>query len=636
MRGNSGIIGKKLTPSKTLSSGIFDTYDNFNSRKSNDWPLVIKYLSLSYNSGNILENTSQSITFNTEGFIANTTLYWTVLHGNSNATDFYASLVSGSFTQNSSTNTGTFNVVTAFTGNTSKTAKTFQIQIRTGSPTGPVVYTSGTYTIPAITISSLYFNPTTSNENATSNLYFQCGNCGTYGSSVLTLTNTGTITSADISGGLPTSWTISSPGSLNTRSYTILNDYTTEGTETLTVQVSFGGFNLGTAQTLTVNDTSLAPTTGTITPSTTSVTEGNSITFTCTMNNSYTGTVYYTINNITGTMNTADFVDATLSGGFAMTNGSASFSKTLIADGLVEGEAFTASLRYGSISGTIFATTATISVIDANPPAAAQAEYTTPGTYSWTCPTGVTSVSAVCIGGGGGGMEYTSGNGNYPMNGGGGGGLGWKNNISVTPGTAYTVVVGAGGLRGPYNTGSTAGGDSYFINTSTVRGGGGQPGRYSTSVAGGTYTGDGGGNGGGINTNSSGGPSGGGGAGGYAGAGGLGGYASVLLPTAGAGGGGGGGGNNGSSIGHGGGGTGIYGQGANGSAGSSTTAGGGGSGGTAGSVSATSGGSAGNFGGGGGGCNNGGNLAANGAGGAVRLIWGGSNRAFPSTNTGNL
>jgi hypothetical protein len=29
--------------------------------------------------------------------------------------------------------------------------------------------------------------------------------------------------------------------------------------------------------------------------------------------------------------------------------------------------------------------------------------------------------------------------------GGGGGGLGWKNNIAVTPGQSYTVVVGAGG-----------------------------------------------------------------------------------------------------------------------------------------------------------------------------------------------
>ena len=62
-----------------------------------------------------------------------------------------------------------------------------------------------------------------------------------------------------------------------------------------------------------------------------------------------------------------------------------------------------------------------------------QAAYTTPGTYSWTAPTGVTSVSVVCVGGGGsGGAAYWSGGG------GGGGGLGWKNNISVTPCLLYT------------------------------------------------------------------------------------------------------------------------------------------------------------------------------------------------------
>ena len=60
-----------------------------------------------------------------------------------------------------------------------------------------------------------------------------------------------------------------------------------------------------------------------------------------------------------------------------------------------------------------------------------QQEYTTAGTYTWTCPVGVTSVSVVCVGPGG--------------NNGRGGSLRYVNNISVTPGTGYTVVVGAAG-----------------------------------------------------------------------------------------------------------------------------------------------------------------------------------------------
>ena len=108
----------------------------------------------------------QSITLNSIGIITNTTLYWTILHGTTTSSDFYGSTVSGSFTQYSSTNQGTFGVVTNFIGNTGKTTRTFQVQIRTGSISGPVVYTSGTFSIPAITVSSLYWSSNPVNENS--------------------------------------------------------------------------------------------------------------------------------------------------------------------------------------------------------------------------------------------------------------------------------------------------------------------------------------------------------------------------------------------------------------------------------------------------------------------------------------
>lgn len=72
--------------------------------------------------------------------------------------------------------------------------------------------------------------------------------------------------------------------------------------------------------------------------------------------------------------------------------------------------------------------------------------YDTPGTYSWTAPEGVSSVCVVCVGGGGAGSRGESPSSSVQQRiGGGGGGLGWKNNIAVTPGQTYTVVVGAGG-----------------------------------------------------------------------------------------------------------------------------------------------------------------------------------------------
>ena len=71
-----------------------------------------------------------------------------------------------------------------------------------------------------------------------------------------------------------------------------------------------------------------------------------------------------------------------------------------------------------------------------------QPAYTTAGTYIWTAPAGVTSVSVVAIGGGAAGGVRGGAGSRIP--GGTGGGLGWKNNIPITPGATYTVVVGEG------------------------------------------------------------------------------------------------------------------------------------------------------------------------------------------------
>lgn len=50
-----------------------------------------------------------------------------------------------------------------------------------------------------------------------------------------------------------------------------------------------------------------------------------------------------------------------------------------------------------------------------------QEAYTTPGTYSWVAPSGVTSVCVVCVGGGGGGGGQSNDSRNTPgCNGGSG------------------------------------------------------------------------------------------------------------------------------------------------------------------------------------------------------------------------
>ena len=121
-------------------------------------------------------------------------------------------------------------------------------------------------------------------------------------------------------------------------------------------------------------------------------------------------------------------------------------------------------IRGGSVRGTRILAVAPV------PAAAGQAEFTTPGTYSWTAPTGVTSVSVVCIGAGGAGTRGTSPSDvDQLRRGGGAGGLGWKNNIPVTPGQSYTVVVGAGGTE--LATGvpvSTSSNTVLIVNSGTV------------------------------------------------------------------------------------------------------------------------------------------------------------------------
>ena len=245
-----------------------------------------------------------------------------------------------------------------------------------------------------------------------------------------------------------------------------------------------------------------------------------------------------------------------------------------------------------------------------------------PSTYSWVVPDNVTLVSLVAIGGGGG--DTSSGGG------GGGGGLGWKNNISVTPGQSFSVHVGN------RSTSTADGGDSYLNYGGTYIGaqGGRGPNGQSGGLGGTQFNCDGGGYGGNGGTGSRGG---GGGAGGYSGNGGRGGGRNAQYAGYNGTGGGAGGGYAGNQDGGGGGGTGIFGEGASGlgattfATPNSYTYGAGGGGGSGGGDGRGAGGSSPNGNGSyGGGAGSGSNRGSD-AHGAVRIIWG-DGRAFPSTN----
>jgi fibronectin-binding autotransporter adhesin len=209
--------------------------------------------------------------------------------------------------------------------------------------------------------------------------------------------------------------------------------------------------------------------------------------------------------------------------------------------------------------------------------------FTTPGTFSFNVPAGVTSITVECWGAGGGGGFARQANG--AAGGGGGGGAYTKSTVAVISGSLINYTVGAGGNGGLANgTSATAGGTTTFNSTVPV-------------VA------NGGGFGAGVTTNS-------GGAGGIGGTGGTfnGGNGAIGVPAAG-----------------GGGGAGSAGTASNGNSGSGITGGsavaGGGSGGNGGLNLAGAAGTAPGGAGAGGNRNNTNRAGGNGADGQIRVSW---------------
>jgi hypothetical protein len=114
--------------------------------------------------------------------------------------------------------------------------------------------------------------------------------------------------------------------------------------------------------------------------------------------------------------------------------------------------------------------------------------FITPGTTTWTVPTGVQNVAVLVVGGGGGG-------GNTSGGGGGGGGVVYVPQYQVGLSATITVQVGAGGAA------NTVGGSSAFGGAFAYGGGaGGSATDKSFGTAGGPLTGASGGGGGATST----------------------------------------------------------------------------------------------------------------------------------------
>lgn len=374
MLGNSNILGVKKTPSLTSSSGIFDTFDQFNARRDNRWPITVSYNSLSTNGGSILENTALNLVLTTSGLEATTTLYWTIEHITTTNSSFYNSGVSGGFTQSSLTNTGSFNIITAFTGNPSLGVRQFRIQIRTGSTTGPVVYTSNIFSLQPIGMTigwssssgSGIVSESSDGVPRTAYLNMTISNMGFYLSTFMfNITYSGTATSSDFTSSASTTYYFNTANlgtSIAIVSLTLTDDMLTEGTETYSATLYYNGQQVTSAITLQIFDTSQTPS-ATATPASYTINEGQSLNFSVSTVNYTTGTLYWTLEATTGKIGTNDVVAS--SGSFSISSSAGSFSVTFNADTYTEGtEVFTVKVRLNSISGTVLSTVSGITVSD--------------------------------------------------------------------------------------------------------------------------------------------------------------------------------------------------------------------------------------------------------------------------------
>lgn len=363
MKGNGKLIGNKLAINRTLSvSGIFDTFDNFNSRKTNSWPLVKKHLAISPSSPIAYnEGSNFTILVDTEGYENGDLLYYTFepVAGTINISDFSGGIISGSFSLTN--NTGSFTGSLVFDG-TSETNDQFYVAIRTGSTSGPIVLSSAVITInnptfsvtPAVSSfnegSSLVFNVITTNVTTGTTLYYSISG-----------TN---VTSGDFTSGLLTgSFSISN----NAGSFgiTATNDITTEGNETLTASIRVGsttGTIVATSSAVTLNDTSLSPS-ATITASANPIDEGQTFTGTVNTTNFTSGTLYWTLEITSGNLTGTDF--SATSGSFSISSSTGSFSFNVLSDTYTEGtETLTIKVRLNSTTGQVIGTLTGVNISD--------------------------------------------------------------------------------------------------------------------------------------------------------------------------------------------------------------------------------------------------------------------------------
>lgn len=283
-----------------------------------------------------------------------------VVSGTLTAQDFSDGTLTGSFTVTNGV--GTFTRAASGDG-LLEGSEQYSISVRQFSTSGTIIGTSPTITINDTSkpvTATVAASTTNVNEggSVTFTVNFDSAVTGTYGWS--TTVNSGSITANDFTDSL-LSGTFSATSGSGSVVRTIRADATTEGSESFRLNVVSAGQVVGTSAVVTIGDTSLDPTASVSSAS--SVNEGSSITFTITTTDFPTGTLYWTYEAVSGTMQASDL--SATSGSFSISGSSGNFSITPTADGYTEGaEQFRVRIRLNSTTGTIIGTSSNITIND--------------------------------------------------------------------------------------------------------------------------------------------------------------------------------------------------------------------------------------------------------------------------------
>ena len=299
--------------------------------------------SISVSATTISEGDSVVFTITTRGLPNGSVLFWTNT-GTNLALDFTDNINLGSVTiiNNNATITRTLNNDLNTDGE-----KTIVIELKTADNeslgSSPSVLVSDTSVTPSPTYNittgqstvdegqSITYTITTTNISNNSSLYW---------------TTTGTTSAADFSDG-KTSGAITINDNTATIVRTLKNDLTTEGNETIVLQLRIGSVSgpvVAASASIVVNDTSITqPPTYNLTASTLVVNEGSGVSFFVTSTNVGDGTILQW--ETSGTANAYDFDDNVTSGTVVVKENYAVINRFLSKDALIEGdETFTLDL----------------------------------------------------------------------------------------------------------------------------------------------------------------------------------------------------------------------------------------------------------------------------------------------------